>query len=183
MTDNFFCLLIIKSIYVYESQYNYMPNQHSVKWFVFFLLSTQVLKGLPNHQKNKKEIIQPQLVLWEGNGANNLENNLEKINLQITLRGKRMQCSEVVTLHLGRGNNAEITNLTMPCDEKTRLVDGVRQGVLLITTLVRLSTLSPTTEEKYSFLYHKGYQTLEHAAQRDSRVSVLEGIQTHWTQL
>lgn len=71
----------------------------------------------------------------------------------------------------------------MPCDEKTRLVDGVRQGVLLITTLVRLSTLSPTTEEKYSFLYHKGYQTLEHAAQRDSRVSILEGIQTHWTQL
>lgn len=55
--------------------------------------STQVLKALPNHQERQERgprASQPQLDLWEGNGANNLENNLgKKKNLQITRKKKR----------------------------------------------------------------------------------------------
>lgn len=43
--------------------------------------STQVLKALPNHQEGQERgpgASQLQLDLWEGNGANNLENNLEE---------------------------------------------------------------------------------------------------------
>lgn len=65
----------------------------------------------------------------------------------------------------------------------TSLVDGLRQDIFFVTTLVRLLTLPPIMSEKASCLYHMGYQTLEHAAQRDSGVSNVGGIQTHWTQL
>lgn len=40
-------------------------------------------------QERGPGISQTQLDLWESKGTNNLENNLEKINLQITLRGKK----------------------------------------------------------------------------------------------
>lgn len=49
-----------------------------------------------SEQERGPGISHPQLDLWEGNGANNLENNLEKINLQITLRvGKKKKKSSV----------------------------------------------------------------------------------------
>lgn len=61
-----------------------------MKWFFFLMPSIKMLKVLPNHQEGQERepgAIQPQLDLWEGSGANNLENNLggeKKKNLKQT---------------------------------------------------------------------------------------------------
>lgn len=62
-----------------------------IKWFIFLMPSTQVLKALLNHPEGPERrpgASQPQLYLWEGNGENNIGKNQ---NLQIILRvaGKR----------------------------------------------------------------------------------------------